>query len=299
MKSTVELLDHQFSDLMVVNAARVSFGKWHDEFDGIADKRLINYLMKHKHWSPFSHPHACVRIPKAVFRADKLITQPNILAGLSISECDDRGMYEIIGSAYALLALSVNQDYMPLYWYVKDNLPVTTDVFTKYNELPFKMDKSKGQSPVVPVSVDGKIYSFRVRAPIFVARQLVKHRVGLAWNEISRRYVDVGIDFYYPEYWRGVAEDKKQGSNDSTMYEESVPFSYDSLISMGECWYESNSHICPEQRRMILPQSMMTEWIWTGTKDAWDRVIELRTAEDSQRECREVVNQIKELIYAE
>ena len=53
--------------------------------------------------------------------------------------------------------------------------------------------------------------SFHVKAPIFVARQLVKHKF-LRWNEVSRRYVDDEPEFYQPDVWRGKSADKKQGS---------------------------------------------------------------------------------------
>jgi len=53
--------------------------------------------------------------------------------------------------------------------------------------------------------------SFHIKAPVFVARQLVKHKF-LRWNEISRRYVDEEPEFYVPEVWRGRSADKKQGS---------------------------------------------------------------------------------------
>ena len=56
--------------------------------------------------------------------------------------------------------------------------------------------------------------SFHIGAPVFVARQLVKHQVGLTWNEVSRRYVDNEPEFYKPEKWRGRPIDKKQGSSD-------------------------------------------------------------------------------------
>ena len=56
--------------------------------------------------------------------------------------------------------------------------------------------------------------SFHIEAPIFIARQLVKHQVGLVWNEVSRRYIDYEPDFWTPEHWRAKAEDKKQGSSD-------------------------------------------------------------------------------------
>ena len=52
---------------------------------------------------------------------------------------------------------------------------------------------------------------FRIKAPVFVARQLVKHQVGLVWNEISRRYVDTDVEFYEVDKWRGKPIDNKQG----------------------------------------------------------------------------------------
>jgi len=55
--------------------------------------------------------------------------------------------------------------------------------------------------------------SLRIKAPIFVARQLVKHQVGLVWNEVSRRYVDDEPEFYFPDVWRGKPENAKQGSS--------------------------------------------------------------------------------------
>lgn len=55
--------------------------------------------------------------------------------------------------------------------------------------------------------------SFRVKAPIFVARQLVKHKF-MPWNEVSRRYVDEEPEFYFPSYWRKKADNVKQGSSD-------------------------------------------------------------------------------------
>ena len=104
---SVELVDKMGSDLSVVNAARVSFGKKHTAMTE-GDKKLINYLAKHEHWSPFAHA----------------------------------------------------------------------------------------------------TLQFHIEAPIFVARQLVKHQVGLAWNEISRRYVDSDPEYFYPDTWRSRPVDK-------------------------------------------------------------------------------------------
>ena len=184
------LMDHMGSDVTVVNAARVSFGKRTDNtYTTNKDEKLIWYLAEHRHMSPFGHCFA----------------------------------------------------------------------------------------------------SFHVKAPIFVARQLVKHKF-LRWNEISRRYVDYEPEFYVPDVWRGRAEDKKQGSagevksNFSINYYNLEAFkAYEQLLDEG---------VCPEQARMVLPQSTMTEWYWSGSLDAFADVCILRCASDTQQETQEVANQI-------
>jgi thymidylate synthase (FAD) len=117
----------------------------------------------------------------------------------------------------------------------------------------------------------------------------VKHKF-LRWNEISRRYVDYEPEFYVPDVWRGRAEDKKQGSagevksNFSINYYNLEAFkAYEQLLDEG---------VCPEQARMVLPQSTMTEWYWSGSLDAFADVCILRCASDTQQETQEVANQI-------
>ena len=133
---------------------------------------------------------------------------------------------------------------------------------------------------------------FHISAPVFVARQLVKHQVGLTWNEISRRYVDTDIEFHEVDKWRGRAEDKKQGSEGEieeqglcnflkTQVETTALENYNKLLEAG---------VAPEQARMILPQSMMTEWYWSGTLYAFARVCNLRCAPDAQYETRMVAD---------
>jgi thymidylate synthase (FAD) len=183
-------IDHMGSDLSVVNAARVSFGKKHDTFQD-KDKGLINYLAKHKHISPFGHAFA----------------------------------------------------------------------------------------------------SFHVKAPIFVARQLVKHKF-LRWNEISRRYVDDEPEFYNPKVWRGKAENIKQGSAGVVSTQADPDFvnhtalrTYNDMIAEG---------VAPEMARMVLPQSTMTEWYWSGSLDAFAAMCRLRLPQDTQQETRVVAQQISE-----
>jgi len=210
-------IDHMGSDLSVVNAARVSFGKksdweWEEGEPSYVDSngrrifrrlsdhdtKLIHYLAKHKHMSPFGHAFA----------------------------------------------------------------------------------------------------TCHVKAPIFVARQLVKHKF-LRWNEISRRYVDDEPEFYEPPVWRGRSADKKQGSSgkisvehsdfyvtdlgDDGTLDDAAFFIYKSLLEKG---------VCPEQARMVLPQSTMTEWYWSGSLDAFSDMCVLRCANDTQFETRYVAEQI-------
>lgn len=138
---------------------------------------------------------------------------------------------------------------------------------------------------------------FRVKAPIFVARQLVKHTVGFSWNEVSRRYVDNEPEFYFPEVWRKRAENVKQGSSSegATVVHDIHALTgrvlgvYQGLLATG---------VCPEQARMVLPQNTMTEWIWTGTLYAWARMCQLRLDKHTQLETREVAKGIDKTIKA-
>ena len=134
---------------------------------------------------------------------------------------------------------------------------------------------------------------FRIKAPIFVARQLVKHQVGLVWNEVSRRYVDDEVEFYEPTEWRLAAENKKQGSSDKTI-------EYDGVEPVYRMCKETYEHllrvgVAPEMARMVLPQSMYTEWYWSGTLMAFARVCNLRCKPDTQVETQMVANQINSL----
>ena len=205
---TTTYIDHMGSDLSVVNAARVSFGKKsHWEFEALQqgllerDTKLIRYLAKHKHISPFGHAFA----------------------------------------------------------------------------------------------------SFHIKAPIFVARQLVKHKF-LRWNEISRRYVDDEPEFYVPDVWRGRSEDKKQGSDGVSVWNygqgtgyrkqeyevmQEVAWLYGKMVKLG---------VAPEQARMVLPQSTMTEWYWSGSLDAFADMCRLRCKEDTQYESRLVADQVSTIM---
>lgn len=146
--------------------------------------------------------------------------------------------------------------------------------------------------------------SFRIKAPIFVARQLVKHQVGLVWNEVSRRYVDDEPEFWFPEVWRSKPVNAKQGSsgiNDMvTPGGDLVEWAYSQTQEQLNLYNEMiGNDVAPEQARMILPQNTITEWIWSGSLAAFARVCKLRLDPHAQQETQEIARQIYDAVPAE
>jgi len=138
---------------------------------------------------------------------------------------------------------------------------------------------------------------FRIKAPVFVARQLVKHQVGLVWNEVSRRYVDHAPELYKPDSWRGRPQNSKQGSDGEVELDQTINYNMETTMQNCLVLYKSllQKGVAPEQARMVLPQSMMTEWYWSGTLYAFARVCNLRCKPDTQRETQDVANEIDRL----
>lgn len=196
----VEFVSAMGNDDAVCDAARVSFDKKAGGYSVAANAKLLKYLAKHNHWSPFAH------------------------------------------------------------------------CFVK----------------------------FRFHAPMFIARQFQKHVIGFAWNEVSRRYVSTDPTFFVPRTLRKRPENMKQGSVSEGEIEVSgdvyrdvrdraleAKADYKALLSKG---------ICPEQARMFLPQNTMTEWIWTGSLQAWSRFILLRGDSHAQAECWPYANVVENIL---
>lgn len=223
----VELVDHHGSDLLVCNAARVSFAKntdWeyvpHYEIAGCEvavlserDTKLINFLAREKHVLPFRHPQI----------------------------------------------------------------------------------------------------TLRCKAPIFLARQLGKHQVGLSWSEESRRYIDSSPEFFWPDKWRKRAENVKQGSSDEVVETmrglEVYPSGHRDLLPVQEVMEEAlevaldayenalDAGVAPELARMILPQNMYVNWVWTGSLLSFFEMYKLRSEGHAQREAQDFAAHIKRVIH--
>lgn len=211
-KMEVRYINHMGNDLLVCNAARVSFKKEVKEFNIDKDERLIKYLAEHKHWTPFGHPQICLHM----------------------------------------------------------------------------------------------------KAPVPIRTQCFKHKVGFCENEVSRRYVDDEPEFFVPEYWRKRADNKKQGSTDEKVVSLKDEYLLEWCgVSNGlvddylEEYYNHcekmyrimiDNKIAPEQARLILPQSMMTEWYWTGSLAAYARFCNLRLDPHSQKEIQDLAKMVSDII---
>jgi thymidylate synthase (FAD) len=195
----VELLNTMGNDDTIANAARVSYAETSGNYTIDQNNRLINYLAKHGHWSPFGHVQA----------------------------------------------------------------------------------------------------QFRITAPIFVARQLAKHQVGLVWNEISYRYVKAEQSYWEPKELRADDKDIKQGSGNgvlSGMKGLMARSVYDSAISASSIAYKTllSLGVSKEQARAVLPTAVNTEWYWTGSVLAFARVCNLRLDKHAQAETGEIAQMISD-----
>ena len=133
---------------------------------------------------------------------------------------------------------------------------------------------------------------FRVSVPIYVERQLFKHQVGMVASSISGRYVDFSDQYYYIHRFRYQSESSKQGSegelpdvkNDEALMWQQTAIevcmrAYRKMIDLG---------VAKEQARTVLPLSLMTQFIWTGSLLAFINLFNQRTAPDAQAETQDV-----------
>ena len=132
--------------------------------------------------------------------------------------------------------------------------------------------------------------TLRENVPLFVARQRFKHMVGFSYNEVSRRYVDSPPEFYEPKEWRRRASNAKQGSSEETVNINRGAFINEYKKAIKNCEWTYNHllrlGVCPEQARMVLPQSMYTSYYVTGSLYAFARAYNLRSVPHAQKEIQ-------------
>ena len=145
--------------------------------------------------------------------------------------------------------------------------------------------------------------SIRCKVPIFLSRQLMKHQAGLSWNEVSRRYVTSDFEFFEPEAWRAKPEGSiKQGSGQRVITHlnntQFIKSAYGDHVAQSEKIYNQmiESDVAPELARMVLPQSMQVEFIWSGNLLAFAHIYKLRTGKGAQGEAADFANQMDAII---
>lgn len=193
----VEYIDHMGSDLSVVNAARCSFAKQHDKFDDTNDTKLINYLARHGHWTPFAHAFVTMRF----------------------------------------------------------------------------------------------------KAPISIHAQCVKHQIGFAMNTVSRRYVSDTPELFLPEFRTKPEGSIKQGSGELHPDNLIIQYDYFQMCKSAIELYEQMilDGVAPEQARFVLPQGVYTEWVWSGSLQAWARFYNQRSDTHAQQEIQELANMANDI----
>lgn len=140
--------------------------------------------------------------------------------------------------------------------------------------------------------------TLRMNLPIFVLRQLGKHQVGFSWSEVSRRYISSEPQFWVPKDVRRKADNIKQGSSSETLPASVTTTFY---LDNKRCLDTYNSLLeqgaAPEQARAVLPQSMYTTCVVTGTLLGWYHLYNLRTEEHTQLETQEYARMVGDIMY--
>ena len=194
----VEHIDHMGNDDSVVNAARVSFAKQADQYTDEQNARLINYLARYSHWSPFAHAFVTLRF----------------------------------------------------------------------------------------------------KAPIAIHAQCVKHQIGFAMNTVSRRYVSDAPELFIPEFRLAPEGSIKQGSGGIHPENALIQQTYESFCDMVIKLYIDmiDKGVAPEQARFVLPQGVMTEWVWSGSLQAWARFYNQRSDSHAQKEIQDLAYMVGDII---
>lgn len=143
-------------------------------------------------------------------------------------------------------------------------------------------------------------FQFSVHCPLFVRSQWHRHRAGWSYNEISRRYTEVNLEFYVPEEFRKQSEHNKQASVDGSVIESNKE-AFDTYSKIVDDCYDAYKHlialgVCKEQARGVLPQTMFTTFWATVDLRNLLHFIELRDDDHAQKEIREYAIAMKKLI---
>lgn len=128
--------------------------------------------------------------------------------------------------------------------------------------------------------------SFRIKAPIYVVRQWMRHRMS-SYNEISYRYVNSALEFYIPNDWRYQSQDNRQASNGAFKNDEILSEYKKSLAVSAQVYQDLlAAGVCREQARGVLPLCTYSEFIYTCNLHSFIHFLNLRLGEGAQYEIK-------------
>jgi len=299
------------SDQRSVRCARVSYGK-DTEIDPFKDKKLLRYLYKNKHASPFEHNIIAFKGSKKKW-LDILnkIENPSLQIYYSSGYIwfNLRTAINVINLLPEEIILEIKKHFPAIWKIVEKNGNLSDEELKK---IPYTKDKvfliEKVETPAgwiglvdkLELGTDMDYYTFVVECPLFVARQWQRHRFG-SYNEISRRYTDYNIEFYIPSSLRKQSKFNKQASIEEPIEE---PYNSKFIKDIKKLTEKSlnlyntmkEKGVAKEIARGILPQFMKTRYYWTVPRISLDNFISLRTNIHAQKEIRELAEALKELV---
>lgn len=297
----VELVEQTNDDLSIVNTARVSMDKWSDKLDmtlntkGVErDVSLINYLVNHLHISTMFHQRFTFKVTR--WECDLYrIENPEYLMG-AVWKCDgNSATYYLRHSFWGWLNL-IRQGYLissPIENFLCDQFPIAS--------VPAGLCRHLKVEPAEPVELNDVRFidvSLRITAPIFIMEHLYTHKM-FAKNRVSRRYVDSEPTYFQFNEVRARPDGSiKQGSGGVHHGSNEMLNGYQMLTGFLTGVYERliDEGVAPEQARCILPVSMETSMINTGSLWHYAKLYNLRSEGHAQKETQELARLINEVL---
>jgi len=292
----VRLINERNEDLMTVNAARVSYNKRKEELDE-KDEKLLNYLIKHKHSSPFYHSEVVKALHTSYMTMYRHMRDPWIEAVQPDPKTND------------FLVKTSRWGWYTVIKRLEKLNPTPQDLISTIQNEDNNVCIDDGHPHA---NLLASISLLMEDVPIPIREQLLKHRMGLgayfyeeyelARNEISRRYTSEGVTFFEPDVWyAGENDNNKQAEAGEHTHPRLMAGLYREAISKGKNKYDVliNAGLTKQQARFVLPQAMNSSWYWTGSPDAFARIVALRlhnTTGKAQNEASQLAQQINDVI---
>lgn len=315
------LINHDNSDLLVANAARVSMGKHHAEFDAGehpgSDTRLLRYLARENHWTPYAHPQLAFHREVPLQEALTWMAHRTPGCETLITEMDKHTATLIERGSLWYWANPKNRALMNGVHHTTVESIIVRDFPQASSALGVRPPPRITADTIYPLSLGSlcdawvaqdpwsrarlPTLTFRVTAPFPIRTQAYKHKYGFVENEISARYVSEPLGVFVPDAWRSAPQNVKQGSGAAldaaaqiranTIYAsvaQHADQARQTLIEMG---------VAPEQVRFINLQGTLTQWYWTASLDALIRMVNQRLDRHAQGEIRMLAEQIAPVLW--